>query len=71
MIVREIEAKTILSKSQVFDYALIDRYNYHYADRTYREHGMARAMREEFYLEKGEQLRDAFEQAGIPCQNLR
>ncbi len=53
------------------DRALIDRYNYHYADRTYREHGMDRAMREEFYLEKGEQLRDAFEQAGIPCQNLR
>jgi DNA repair photolyase len=52
------------------DRALIDRYNYHYADRTYREHGMLWAMREEFFQEKGEELRAAFERAGIPCQKL-
>jgi len=52
------------------DRALIDRYNYHYADRAYKEHGMERAMDEAFFLEKGEELRDAFEKAGIPCRKL-
>src|SRR5512139_2882821 len=35
------------------DRALIDRYNYHYADRTYRQHGLQRAMTDEFFEEKG------------------
>jgi len=52
------------------DRALIDRCNYHHADRTYREHGLGRAMTEAFFQEKGETLRAAFEQAGIPCQKL-
>jgi DNA repair photolyase len=52
------------------DRALIDRYNYHYADRTYREHGLAWAMKERFFVEKGEELRAAFEAAGIPCEKL-
>ena len=52
------------------DHALIDRYNYHYADRAYKEHGMGWAMDEDFFLEKGEELRTAFEKAGIPCRKL-
>ena len=52
------------------DRALIDRYNYHYADRAYKEHGMERAMEEEFFLEKGAELQAAFEAAGIPCSAL-
>lgn len=52
------------------DRALIDSCNYHYADRTYREHGLVGAMRAEFFQEKGEALRAAFEEAGIPCRKL-
>ncbi len=52
------------------DSALIDRYNYHYADWTYREQGLQAAMSEDFYLAEGERLRAAFEQAGIPCRML-
>ena len=52
------------------DHALIDRYNYHYADQTYKKHGMEWAMKEDFLQEKGEELRAAFEKAGIPCQKL-
>ncbi len=52
------------------DHALVDKYNYHYADRAYKEHGMQWAMDEDFFLEKGEELRVAFEKAGIPCQKL-
>jgi DNA repair photolyase len=52
------------------DYALIDRYNYHYADRAYKKHGMEWAMDENFLQENGEELRAAFEKAGIPCRKL-
>ncbi len=52
------------------DHALIDRYNYHYADWAYKKHGMQWAMDEDFFLEKGEELRAAFEKAGIPCRKL-
>jgi DNA repair photolyase len=52
------------------DSALIDRYNYHYADRTYKEQGLVSAMTEDFYRAEGEKLRAAFERAGIPCQML-
>jgi DNA repair photolyase len=52
------------------DHALIDRYNYHYADWAYKKHGMRQAMDEDFFREKGEELRAAFEKAGIPCRIL-
>ncbi len=52
------------------DHVLIDQYNYHYADWAYKEHGMQRAMDEDFFFEKGEELRAAFEKAGIPCRKL-
>ncbi len=52
------------------DHVLIDRYNYHYADWAYKKQGMQQAMDEDFFLEKGEELRAAFEKAGIPCRKL-
>ena len=52
------------------DHALIDRYNYHYADWAYKKYGMQQAMDEDFFLEQGEELRAAFEKAGIPCRTL-
>ncbi len=52
------------------DHALIDRYNYHYADRVYKKHGMEWARDDEFFDQKGEELRAAFEKEGIPCRKL-
>lgn len=52
------------------DHALIDRYNYHYADRTFKDHGMAWALKDDFFRDKGGELRAAFERAGIPCRKL-
>jgi len=52
------------------DSALLDRYNYHYADQTYREQGLQSAMTEDFYQAAGERLRAAFGEAGIPCRKL-
>jgi DNA repair photolyase len=63
------EALAAMLKGKV-DHALIDRYNYHYADRAYKDHGMEQAMDEDFFAEKGEELRAAFEKRGIPCRVL-
>jgi DNA repair photolyase len=52
------------------DHVLIDRYNYHYADRAFKEHGMAWALDEEYIAEKGEALRSAFDKTGVPCRVL-
>ncbi len=52
------------------DDALIDRCNYNYADWAYKKHGMAWALDDAFFHEKGEELRAAFEKAGIPCRIL-
>ncbi|MCX5806684.1 MAG: radical SAM protein [Proteobacteria bacterium] len=52
------------------DHVLIDRYNYHYADRTYKKYGVEWAMKEDFFQEKGEELSTAFKKTGIPCQKL-
>jgi hypothetical protein len=52
------------------DQALIDRYNYHYADRKYRELGLRWATEERFFQERGEELLAAFERVGIPCRKL-
>ncbi len=63
------EALAGMLKGKV-DHALIDRYNYHYADQVYKEHGMQQARSEDFFTEKGEELRAAFEKAGISCRKL-
>lgn len=52
------------------DYALIDRYNYHYADRAFKQHRMAWAREDDFFSEKGDALKAAFERAGICCRKL-
>ena len=52
------------------DYALIDSYNYHYADQIYKKYGMKWALEEEFFQQTSEELSAAFEKAGISCQIL-
>lgn len=50
------------------EHVLIDRLNYHYADSTYKRYGLQWALDDSFFLQKGEELRMAFEREGIPCQ---
>jgi DNA repair photolyase len=52
------------------DHALIDRYNYHYADQAYKKHGLSWALDDEFFYQEGDKLRSAFEKAGVPCRVL-
>jgi DNA repair photolyase len=50
------------------EHVILDRLNYRYADWAYKRYGMQWAMEEGFFLQKGEELRMAFEREGIPCQ---
>jgi len=50
------------------EYVILDRLNYHYADRVYKKYGMQWAMEDGFFSEKRKELKKAFEKEGIPCQ---
>ena len=50
------------------DHVILDRLNYHYADRAYKKYGMQWAMEDSFFLQKAEELRLAFEREKISCQ---
>jgi len=52
------------------DHVLIDRLNYHYADWAFKKHEMQWALDDEFFEQKGEELRAGFENEGIACQKL-
>lgn len=52
------------------DYVLVDRLNYHYANRIYRKHNMEWAIEDRFFAEKGDELKKGFEREGIPIQIL-
>jgi len=51
-------------------HVLIDRLNYHYADWAFKQHGMQWAMDDEFFYQKGEELRAGLEKVGIACRKL-
>jgi DNA repair photolyase len=52
------------------DYVLIDRMNYHYADRVYRKFGIEWARKDKFFIQKGKELMESFEKTGIPSRLL-
>lgn len=52
------------------DYVLIDKMNYHNADRIYKQNGFEEAMNEVFFESRGRELASAFKQQGIECRML-
>jgi DNA repair photolyase len=52
------------------DYVLVDKMNYHYADRVYRKYGLKYARTDEFFTEKKKELSKAFERKKMPYQIL-
>jgi DNA repair photolyase len=52
------------------DHVIIDRLNYHYADWIYKKHGLEWACEDGFFVQKGAELRAAFEKAGISCTKV-
>lgn len=58
----------VIHLSGKVDYVLIDKMNYHYADRTYKRHKLEYAMTNEFFSRKKTELANAFAKEGIPYQ---
>ena len=52
------------------DYVLIDKTNYHYADRVYKRHRLEYAMTNNFFSRKKIELANAFAKESISCQLL-
>jgi len=52
------------------DYVLIDRMNYHYADRVYKRHKLEYAMTNNFFTRKKMELANAFAEESVPYQLL-
>jgi DNA repair photolyase len=52
------------------NHVLIDRMNYHYGDRAYREYHLEEAMGYDFFHSKGKELASAFAEQGIECRIL-
>ena len=52
------------------DHILIDRLNYSYAHRTYKENKMEWAKEDHFLIQKAEELQAGFKREGIPVQVL-
>jgi DNA repair photolyase len=52
------------------DFVLVDRLNYHYADRIYRANDIEWAIEDRFFAEKGVELQNGFESEGIPVHAL-
>jgi DNA repair photolyase len=52
------------------DHILIDRLNYFYADKIFRDHGLEWAREETFFRQTAEGLREGFEGKGAPVQIL-
>ncbi|MGZ4893593.1 MAG: radical SAM protein [Halobacteriota archaeon] len=52
------------------DFVLVDRLNYHYADRIYRENDLGWAIEDRFFAERGDELKRGFEREDIPVNLL-
>ncbi len=49
------------------DYVCLDRMNYHYADKVYRNHGLEEFLSEEYFSRTVSELGLGFDRLGIPC----
>jgi DNA repair photolyase len=52
------------------DFVLVDRLNYHYANRIYRDYDLAWAIEDRFFADKGDELKRGFEREGVPVNIL-
>jgi len=52
------------------DHVLIDRLNYFYANRIYKENNLEWAKEEPFFIQNAEELKEGFERKGIPVRVL-
>ena len=55
------------SLSGKVDYIIVDRMNYSYANRIYKEHGLAEYLSDDFFQHAGQEIANACRQSGISC----
>jgi len=66
-----IGAEILVEKTSSYVYSvLIDRMNYHYADRVYRKNRIEWAEEESFFRHKGDRIKKLFDKEGVPCDVL-
>jgi DNA repair photolyase len=49
------------------DYIIVDRMNYSYANRIYKEHGLDDYLSDSFFRHAGEEIANACQELGISC----
>ncbi len=54
----------------IVDYVLVDRMNYHYADRVYKRSGLQSARSDGFFFSRAQQLAHEFARQGTECRIL-
>ena len=65
------KAEGLVTKlSRKVDYVLIDKMNYHYADRVYKRHKLEYAMTNNFFTQKKIELANAFAKEVVPYELL-
>ena len=65
------KAEDLVSKlAGKIDYAIIDKMNYHYADWVYRKYKLEKTREKDFFIRKGDELVNRFNEERIPCQVL-
>jgi len=52
------------------DCVIIDKMNYHYADWVYEKYKLEEMKKEDFFIQKGNELNNLFRKEKIPCQVL-
>lgn len=50
------------------DYIIVDRMNYHHADRVYRKYGLQDSLSDDFFNRTGRKLADQCKESGIECR---
>ncbi len=50
------------------DYLIVDRMNYHYADWIYRKLGMEEKLKDEYFINVGQEILSSCRQMGIDCE---
>jgi len=64
----EIHARTILSPSQIYDYVIIDRMNYHHADWIYAKYGWGDKRTDDYFRTAGSRIAAECANRGIDCR---
>jgi len=61
-------SKLIEALADKVDHVIIDRLNYNYANRVYREYGMEWAKESSFFIKESNVLKSGFDRLGVSAE---